>query len=265
MKKNIMIIVLATLVLVLGGYLVYDKIIAKDETKKSENNEKVEEKPELEDAVDYDLTMAKKLIDKYTYDFYDWQRMFENGLDENHKILLAIRHTKSTKKAVDCKKAFPNGKLITKDAIELEMNGEFVGVCEQWMDTLDVYSYDELNKTYQSLFGPNEEMPKSALLSPHSFAYSSAYDAYIELDCQCGGVYFQESYYEVVSAKELDGTLIITVNYAKFVFSDYEWENPTEIDLNKKYNEAVKNGEYEEFVFTFKNSDNGYYLTSMSK
>ena len=56
MKKNVVIIILAILVLGLGCFIVYDKVINKD-LRQGENNN-IETK-------NYDLVKAKELVDQY--------------------------------------------------------------------------------------------------------------------------------------------------------------------------------------------------------
>ena len=78
MKKNIFIIILAILVLGLGGYLVYDKVIDKDvkEEVKEESGKQEEENKEI--TLD-DL-----------YGTYTWEKSYGSGTNMKYKVTLVL-------------------------------------------------------------------------------------------------------------------------------------------------------------------------------
>jgi len=272
--KNIIITILVILVLGLGGYLVYDKVIDKDNSNEVTKNNQGENKEE-----NFDLVEAKKLVDKYTLNnFFFYQSIFDNKLNNSKKMYIAIKNTNSSTVTINCKDYFPNAKYINGG---YEINNSF---CSDGMTT-KLYKYEDLNKTYKELFGASEELPKTYSNEVFDrFSYSDKYDAYVKLSCNCGGAPALDSYYDVVSAKTLNDELYISVKYIKFssyynptssieIYS-YLGENEiyqietTEHGLSNDQLKAVYDKEVNylaEYIFKFKKNNDDYYLVSIEK
>lgn len=269
--KNLFIIILTILVLSLGGYLVYDKVIVKNAEEPIKENNKVEENA-------YDLVKAKELVDKYTSSLSFWENRFEKQMTESDKIYLAMVNATSSDINYVCSEAFPEEK-IEYGTVIIETE-DFYGAC---FEGEDIYTYDSLNKTYKELFGNEKDIPKQ-LVSAGLFkaAYSEKYDAYIELSCECGGAPYPTSYYDVESAIEKEDTVEVIVNYVKFDYSFdskiYSVANNSKINiiiedahnitneqLKGLYNKALEQNSELKYKFIFKKSDTGYYLESITK
>lgn len=281
--KNIVITILAILVLGLGGYLVYDKVIDKDV--KEENNKEQSGKQE---GQNYDLAEAKKLLDKYTLDYFMFTKsLFNDNMTESHKIVIAIHHTKNSDINYTCKDAFKDGKF-DGDQFIIETD-DFWGSCYDIEDSphanKDIYSYENVNKTYKKLFGEKQDLPKQLVsFYTYRYAYSEKYDAYIGLSCECGiGGGMIDFHYGIDKAIETNEALEIFVNYVEFEYDginkkvyvskkyDINVDSPDEFgvseeEIEKLYNRAVKElnkDQIKKYKFTFKKNDNGYYLESI--
>lgn len=284
-KKNNtwIIVVLVILVLGLGGYLVYDKVITKDV------KEEVKEDSSKQKSKDFDLVEAKKIVDKYISNHWQRENMFEGSITEEDKIVLAINYTESTKINYNCEEAFPNINMPEGDDYFIIETDNFWGACvdnsagdDHYYDL--VHTYDEVNKTYKELFGNGQELPKKMVsLYTYRYAYSEKYNAYITLSCECGGAFPPRSYYDVIKAVEKDNTLEVFINYVNFEYDEerknYHVRNRQDMgvtietimditDEQRKqlYDKVIKELDEDEiktYKFTFKKSDTGYYLESI--
>ena len=231
--KNAVIGVLATLVVLMGGYLVYDKVIDKDSKEKSDIVEKKDDKAEEKD---FDLVEAKKLVDKYFLNVYDYSLIETNTLPvrldkENYKIYVAMKNAEPTKIDYTCEEAFPtisnnNGQLILKD------NNSFWGTCYGSDDsfTENQYTYEDVNKSYKALFGNDSTASKVNVSYWYArYGYSEKYNAYIELSCECGGYFGISGYiYGIDSTKLIGDKLIVNVGYSTYSGD----ENTGKVQLN---------------------------------
>ena len=147
--KNVIITVLAILVLSLGGYLVYDKVIVKNAEEPIKENNKVEENA-------YDLVKTKELVDKYMPNFMFWEEMLENNLSDEDKIYLAIVNTTPSNMDYVCSEAFSNVQPNEYGNVIVETDN-FYGVC---FNDKSIYTYDSINKTYKELYGNEKDVPK---------------------------------------------------------------------------------------------------------
>ena len=277
--KNVIITILAILVLCLGGYLVYDKVLDKDV------KEEVKEESGKQESKDFDLAEAKKLVDKYTLNFLFWEKMFQGTMSEDAKMYLAMQYTNASEIDYTCKEAFPESKFENGSYVIEE--SDLKGTCYDDYESAKEYTYNNLNVVYKELFGNRKEMPKkmvSSFLCP-SYAYSEKYGAYIDVTGGCGGAYYQSSHYDVASAVETNETLEVVVNYIEFVFT--EWDKKYSVSQNANinisveyashvtdeqrktlYDRAVKELDEDEipkYKFKFKKSDTGYYLENIVK
>ena len=77
MKKNIIIIILAVLVLCLGGYIVYDKVLIKDDVEQKNDNE---------------VSNDDNIVKEDLYGTYSWNKSYVNeyGNNMNLKVTLVI-------------------------------------------------------------------------------------------------------------------------------------------------------------------------------
>ena len=272
MKKNIIITILAILVLGLGGYLVYDKVIDKGVEEEVKEESKQESK-------EYDLAESKKIMDKYYLNGLFSKAMFEQGMTEDYKIVLAINNTEPSNINYICSEAFPQGKYEFNEYI-IETN-YFFGICDDKNSYDKSYDYDSLNRVYKKLFGNGQDMSKKNVsIILRNYAYSEKYNAYITL-VSTGGGRGAFDYYDVASATEKDYIIELTINYMVVELGEDEKSiyvedtninvpiaveiYPTDEEIKELYNKALNENGVEKYKFTFKKSDTGYYLESIMK
>lgn len=180
MNKNIIITILLIVVLCLGGYLVFDKVIdKKDNNIKSDNKvqENINEENSTKEDENYDLEEAKKLMEIYVTP-YTANKIFD-GLSSTLKLKIAY-------------------KSLNYDTFPEKI------------------SYDEMNKAYKKLFG-NGEVSKQYFVPTafpcDSYYYDSAQNSYIYKKSDgCGGAIWNTNYY-IKSATVKDSSLNIVVYY----------------------------------------------------
>jgi len=276
--KNFVITLLIILVLCLGGYLVYDKIIHNNDD--GDNTKEV-----LEDEKKYDLVEAKKLVDRYmSQDYMRYEILSDNYLSEEAKVKIAINNTKSTNTEYTCKEAFPEYYSEGEAFVNDDTSGS-VGVCTDNYESSEIYDYKNVNSTYKKLFGNKKDLPK--IMIDYDifgvYAYSKTYDAFVELSCACGDFYsVGSSYYEVNSANIVDSTLEVVINYINFNLNqnsicleqddsvcintgkEYLSDISNE-DIKKLYSNAETQNKISKYKLIFRQSDTGYYLDSISK
>ena len=260
MKKNIFIIILSVIVLGLGGYLYYDKVIDKGV------NEEVKEEVSKEENKEFDLAEAKKIIDRYSVDNFFMIKILNDKMTEDDKIILTIFNSETSNVNYSCGDAF-SGKTE-----ELERCSDPINIA---------YDYEKLNKLYKELFGNKQDLPKKMVSSGvSSYSYSEKYNSYMYLS-SAGGYGPIFTYYDVTGGIEKDGILEINVNYMtgelgeddKRIYVEntninvpiIDDTNVTNEEIKNLYNKALSENEIPKYKFTFKKSDTGYYLDSIIK
>ena len=264
--KNTIVLILSLLVIGLGSYVIFDKVINKDS-----NGITVTEE-------NFNLDSARALVNKYTLkesgNFLFWEEMFSaSQMTDKQKVYITIQYTNTTSGIFSCEEAFPNGKY---DAIGYSVMEEEKGFCQDG-DTF--YDYDILNKTYKELFGKDAVMPKTEVtIFLDKYKYSDTYNAYISLYLPSGGVPWQQSYYDVVDAKLKGDMLEIYVKYAQYE-TDYDTQtmylttnkslkivgephDVTEEQLKDIYEKGMDT--LPTYKFIFKKTDLGYYFASLN-
>lgn len=203
--KNIVITMLTILVLGLGGYLVYDKVIDKEINKEEDTN--------LTQENDFDSAEAKKLIDKYYAEGpTGGPNTFKTGYTEEIKRYLALKKSEYDKITYIWYEPFNSAR--------------------------EAIYYDDLNETYKYLFGEtNDAAREDFSLGCKKFVYDKKQDVFIDAS-ECGGVGTPKYFYGVKTAKEKDNKLVIDVVYAEFnIVGSYDENNVVYF----KYNDTLNN------------------------
>ena len=288
MKKNIVITILAVLVVGLGctlGYVLLNKDNNAGKNSSNENNssQKVEESK-------IDVAYARELVYKYAPigGLGDSRRstLLNEGLTEEAKLALAIDYATPTSINYTCEEAFPDA---TKENTGYRIvRGKFNGVCypdDPNSNYRDQYSYDSVNASYKNLFGEELSAPKTDMgglsYSVGIYAFSSKYDAYIEVSCECGGAESgsKKSYLEVKQVKKDGEELTVDMGYIFLTSAEEPDDNSNyvgkingqEVNFNKievedkevflsKYLDKLDTYRFE---FTYK--DKTYKLVSIKK
>lgn len=267
--KNIIIILLSLSVVLLGGFVIYDKFIA-DSNNEVDNIEepKVEEKIEK----DYDLSAAEELVDKYNFGISG--RTVFDGISESDKVLIAFNNVEASKKSyADCIKLYkdnPEAAPFTEDGSDYEIKLD--GIDFLCGDNSKTVSYSDLNEVYKRLFGV--DLVKKASMNINNYPLSS-FDYHKEEDIFVssafyGGTMVGPEAYKVKSAKITNDNLIIDVAYEELLYSEYYPNgflnlNGKEVEFKgdsmKPFFDQYLN-EFDTYRFTFKKVDNNYVLDS---
>ena len=264
MKKNIVIIILSILVLGVGGYLAYDKVLEKEET--NVNNKNEEEVIEKENYAIMARNYIDDVIDMWVSD--PLYSLSSNGLDERMKLLMAISNVKRSS-AVLCQNAFD---------IESNQLGYFdEPVSCRIDDNLSLFDYDLVNKEYKNLFGTSENAQKVDASGNMAYKYLNKLNGYVELSMSFSrgtSLY----YYEIEEVDVVDNKLKITISYLTYHYSDLNalesyldsysyiigdttYREKTKDEVIKAYNENKK--ELPNLTFNYEKEDGRYILKSV--
>lgn len=264
MKKNIVIIILSILVLGLGGYLVYDKVIDKEETNANNKNEEIVEQ---QDDKEIYATMARKYIDDVidtgVYKVLD--QLHENGLTQDIKTLIAISNVSGYES-------------FCQDLFEIDVNtssyfsenfGESACVSNQ---TLNSIFYDEVNAVYKKTFGALENAPKRYIPNIIPYEYSNKMDRYVLLHARSSVINYLY-YYDVDNVEITDSKLEIKISYLTYSYTNWDaidyayyigetlYRNKTEEEVIKAYNDNKKS--LPKLTFNYEKEDGRYILKSV--
>ena len=267
MKKNIVIIILSILVLGLGGYLVYDKVIDKEETNANNKNEEIVEQ---QDDKEIYATMARKYIDDVIdIGIYDvLGQLSKYGLDENIKTLMAIYNVQVKNECL-CQDAFdidPNTREYFSERL----------ICSE-NDPVYLFDYDSVNIAYKKLFGTSANAVKTNVSNVRPYEYSDKANGYVELS---SGISAKHSlfYYDIEEVEATDSKLKIKFSYLTYHYSNMTtasnrsnsfsyyigetlYENKTKEEVIKSYNENKKS--LPNLTFNYEKEDGRYILKSV--
>ena len=206
--KNVIITVLSIAVIVLGGYLVYDKVIDKEE----KNNNEIKT-PESNESIDFDTVAAKKFIDELVdlKVFNIFNQLSENGLTEENKLLIAI-HKTSPQSIYTCSDAFD---MNTSNNMEYRPTANDHWGCYS-NQGISSYGYDLVNEQYKKLFGSSDDAKKVGIYITTAYEYSSKIDSYVSLTPYFGPIINNSYYYNIESAKITDNKLSIEISYLAY-------------------------------------------------
>lgn len=202
MKKNIIISIIILLLIILGEYLIWDKIVVPNEIR------------------DYDLVKAKELVDKfYTDNYIVSGNVFKDGMTERYMLSMAFNNAEDKQKELECSELYKDS---TKDD-----EGIVVGdgtYCDGKVKTM---LYADLEKSYKNLFGNDTKLAKKTV---GVIDYIKDENLYAFLSCRCGGVDLAKYIYDVKDAQIKGSNLTINVYYD-------ELESEEEVDAKKYINE----------------------------
>ena len=248
MKKNVIIVILVILVLGMGGYLVYDKVIDKD----VENKDKV-----IEQIEKYDLEEAKELVDKY-YDFGCGDNMFNIGLTEDYKMYITYMDLNHFALQESDSKYLGAIDITGGDGTELETY---------------IY-YDNFVENYKKLFGEKSVIEKKEYLnSCPGFSYLKSENVgeifIVRGACGCGAGRY--SYYEVLDATKNNKKLMITVGTITLEADEnliYTLDGKTyqeSIPENVLSNYIKNSNKVDKYELEFVKENGHYYLNKIEK
>lgn len=247
-KKNtgliFVIVILALVVGLLGGYIIANKLIDKQPNQTENNDNKNNGKDDNQSGQvdepaekEYSLADAEKLMNKYK--LITCGGSYATDLNNETMATLAIKNTSVSEK-VTCES------LKNDDLDKYYFLGE-VGIlyenCLFTNDNRDFYKYDAVLNSYKKLFGSSKSLNKESFDSSETashYFYSKSKDGFVDLvipaGFDCGGA---ES----------------SVKYAKTIGEVLEIVADVKSDVNSSI---------ETYKYTFKQEDNNYYLADIT-
>ena len=211
MKKRLNIL-LIILVLCLGGYIAYDKILSNDIEKSKEEQE------EIIITEDFNLVEAEHLLEKFGFkeNLGCKSTVLDVSYKDEFKVITALKNIDKTKmKKVSCNKLFSGNETIS--------GGKYYktkyGACPKNKE-VDAIPYKEANQIYKSMYGT--DLAKLGVSGTtvtgqyyQFYEYVASIDSFVKLECAaCDGT-CAESYTvsKIKSAKITGDTLLIDVYY----------------------------------------------------
>lgn len=275
--KNAIITILTILVLGLGGFIIYDKVINKEGTTPNNNTEQGEEKVE-----DFDLGEAKKLVEKYIvlFNVYGYSEYYSEC-----KKYLAYKNLSIG----DIKSVYPETISDFKCSSDISSNTSGLYYCKNKKSTdgyayagqeTDSISYDALNASYKKLYGNDQNVSKESFDSTKElckFVYSSQINSFIEQCLEDGGTGdspLVKSIYKVKTAKLEGKQLVLTVGYGGLYIAHDRYsylltlDNDKDVGVNSSNEEELLD-KYLDQLSTYKleflYEDGVYKLRNMEK
>lgn len=271
--KNVIITVLAILVLCLGGYLVYDKVIIKDNNKIVDENNNINN----EEKIEISKSEAMDLVSKYINGL-SGNTILHLGMTEDvmmQSTLNKIEYKDTSNYSCSYLEQYNN---INENTITFEDGNGFDFYCD---NSLNYFSYDALNKIYKEYYGKDKEMPK------RNFSTNNNMYAYVLTKDEKGYIYLvtgfgpsTADYYGIKSISSTENNLKIMVGYAsieyemgcddcrcipdfdenlRFTYDEVRADNFGQ-KLVDDYGDKMKSVE-----FVFEKEDNHYILKSVNK
>lgn len=267
MKKNILISLLAITVVLLSGFIVYDKIIKKETPKTETKNEKTVEVTEpKEENLDEIAGILVGKLEKYRVDYYDsLENITFNEVSENEKLTAAFLYGNNKNQTIDLKKAdvddyFQNlfGKTLTTYPDLQCWNGDGI-----------LYKFNIETNEYQKDCGDKETCHAHGGLDNHP---NSIFIKYNNIKKENNNYVITVNKVFGSNLRDSDGYFYADYKYSvKIDGLDIYANQSRELETTEKIN--VKNyyeSNYEKFKditpqyrYTFEKVNDDYYLTKL--
>lgn len=247
--NTIIIVILSLLVVGLGLFIVYDKVLSKEEEKSVVEEEEVEEVEEDEPIV----------LDIYS--------------DQVQKLYNQI-HPKGCLFTID--NLYFNGPISYE---KLKNNAFYLGyslIVDNDVQKARDFTYDEVNKKVQSIFGKDFQLEeKPYTLCP--FTYDSASKTYkYQKDGGCGCTHGPEGpFFTLYKAMQVDNEIHIyeSVVYSKYnpssdsfdYYQDYLRTNKIETNCNDGLSSKACINDSTKYKFVYEKSGNDYVFKNVLK
>lgn len=272
-KLVTIIVILLSIILLMAGYIVYDVVTSSNNNASKVNN--YEEKTEK----DYDLAKAKQLLDNIDYNNF-FSMAEDSRRIEALKIQIAFNKTKS--KTATCDSIYSDLPNVKKsdygyDVPLDEKNGD-----QTWChNSTKVISYNDINDTYQRLFGSSKIIPKKDFGYSYcdgTYDYIENLDAFVHLYYEPDGCYSLVHEVNVIKTAKIKGEKL-TIEVAgvilerkgddyvlktgdkkvTFKFSEVG-EESFDKEIFNKYSKYMQN-----YRFVFELEGNNYIFKDVSK
>ena len=276
MKKNIVIGVLVTTVVMLVAFIILIKLDVIRFSSKNQEQKSDKSVNQIEKKISKEEVNA--LIDKYTKTPYI-VNVFKNiNLTEEVKTKIAYTNlNESDFIIVDCSEY--SEELVYDPMGVIKKEKEMV-----YRDSEHLYCYENsfkyatINSIYHDLFGNSTNFPKEDFrVGLSKYKYSTIKDRFEEYVILGGIEYANVNVYSVIDYEFEDNNLIVNLGYASYIFDFGEGYVP-EIEKMRKYTEEEINdksnyskiiddniGLVEKYTFTFFEEDGLYKLSKIEK
>lgn len=250
MKKNIIITILAILVLGMGGYLVYDKILSKDDKVEKET---IQDKQEEYTLIDKDNASIQFL--------YSIRRI---GVFEFDKALYTTEYLEVKDRTQEDKYS------IASILFEKSIRNEFQN------DTTykEVVANEDVKNAYERIFGPNTYTTPETIISYVGKCLVYNYDKnndYFVADGGCGGAYIRNVDENIDEVRKYNDKIEIKTSYYFFEddaglgYTQYYSDSESKNLITKLNNDSTVNifEEYKDqlnhMTYTYKLGEDGFY------
>ena len=264
--KNAVIGVLATLVVLMGGYLVYDKVIDKKDSGVVDNKTQSDDSKKSGEIELIDATLKSDLSEKV--DIMNWKSIPSEDENNKYSTTYLFREISSLNQLSNDDKL-----IIVLEGLHSRNKFSFTSRYSKDL-TSGVYDYikgyvndngviqidiEEISSTlvnseYKRIFGTNITEHKSIEENCPAYIYDSTSQKYYWIEPQCGGATGTDMYsYKRYYSKNNDEAYVYVI-YAEVT----EGESFVINESNYK--------KYDEYKYTFKNDSTGnYYFVKVEK
>lgn len=210
MDKNTKVIIAVAIVLIpvfgILGWVLGTEFANKEDKIMSDDTNKQEEVVEA-----LSIEEAETLLEKYHADFYS---QYTAGYEEDLKQYLAIKNTKKWEEK-KCNEVYNVTTNEYGDDYITLIDGE-ERCCNDEVITL---KYADVNANYKSLFGLQEDMPKTTFMNLLTvYNYVEEIDSFaVTYVCNSGIANPNVELYDVYAVEIIDNQMIISVHYVEFV------------------------------------------------
>ena len=237
----IIVIIVISLALLLGiGYFV-SQVFSNKNTTNNTDNSAINNNDNSNKIKN--ISLANKVFQQFVA-HEDYLEMVKNNFSNDYKTIVAIENTNPKSiSQISCTELFKddNYKVDYDSTYYSRIDNEQInGFCnyDDSINSIKVYSYDDVNTTYYKMFGESNAIKNIIDLKLYYegidiYAYSTSQDSYIPLDCNCGGMGNQEEYY-IYDGYTLNDELHIVFGFFAYFIGDVKSSTVTaQTGINK--------------------------------
>ena len=245
--KDSIILILSVIIAIIVGVLIGVKLTEGKNDNPITNNENTNN-GNLEIEKDFSLVEAEKLMTKY----HGVRTGYIQKLTEDEKLAVVFRYAGSmSSKEVDCTDESLK-EIIVQNELEkgkcvIKPNRVYGFLSDNYTNRLSIYSYNEVLKMKQELFGKNETLEKKDYEEELFIKYIPKMDSFFWTSKEGQSI---SNNIKITSAKLVNEQLRVYVNLDEVL--DY-WSSDEIVRTESNYE------------YIFKQEDNNYYLVDINQ
>lgn len=287
--KGLIVIVVVALIF-FGGYMLSGITENNNKEENNKTNNKVEQTTSIKQD-EFEI-LAQEILDNFVYD--DYNLLATENFSEDYRTILAIKQSKKLSITDSCKNLFGNKlkKEYEMYIIENPKNNTEAYCFDSGEKAF--YSYDEVNEKYKELFGSDANAAKTFVTTRETgkaviYKYSDSNNGYVELSCNCGGIWYGEvhtikevsmvdnklhivfSYFNYGELGEngkirlSDGNESLNIEVGNFKLDDFTNENYVKNEEKLKYIFDEYESKLPKYEIVFEKENDNYILHAMYK